>query len=101
MNTNNQQEAIRMAIAILESTLEDDIAENHIKPTANAPVEMLTIRECAEKFPGLSEHTVRKLVKQDKVRYIRAGEGKRGKILIPKSSLLEYLKGTSKNLKFY
>ena len=92
---NHQQEAIRMAIAILESVLEDDIAKEPIKPIDNAPVEMLTIRECAEKFPGLSEHTVRKLVKQDKVRYIRTGEGKRGKILIPKSALLEYLKITA------
>lgn len=88
----NQQEAIRTTIAILESVLEDNIAENPIKLTANAPVEMLTIKECVEKFPGLSEHTVRKLVKQDKIRYIRTGEGKQGKILIPKVGLMEYLK---------
>lgn len=94
MKINSQQEAIRMAIAILESVLEDEIVEES-KPTANASVEMLTIRECVEKFPGLSEHTVRKLVKQDKIRYIRTGEGKRGKILIPKPAILEYLKITA------
>lgn len=92
MAISNYQEAVKMAIAILQSTLEDSATEESAKHKDDAPVEMLTIRECVQEFPGLSEHTVRKLVKQDKVRYIRTGEGKRGKILIPKAALLEYLK---------
>lgn len=39
---------------------------------------------------GLSEHTVRQLVSQNKITYIRSGAGKRGKILINKSILLKY-----------
>ena len=40
---------------------------------------------------GLTPNTVRQLVKQDKIRYIRAGEGSRGKILVNKDSLIGYL----------
>ena len=50
---------------------------------------MLTIKECTEVVRGLSEHTVRQLVAQGKVKYIRTGQGKRGKILINKEELLK------------
>lgn len=92
MSISNYQEAVKMAIAILQSTLEDSAAEESAKHKDDAPIEMMTIKECVQKFPGLSEHTLRKLVIQDKIRHIRTGEGKRGKILIPKSAMLEYLK---------
>lgn len=54
-------------------------------------MEMLTIKECTEAVKGVSEHTIRKLVSQGRVRFIRTGEGERGKILISKQSLLDYL----------
>ena len=54
-------------------------------------LEMLTVKECAELVNGLSEHTVRQLVAQDKVAFVRAGSGVRGKILVSKASLLKYL----------
>jgi excisionase family DNA binding protein len=56
---------------------------------------MLTIKECAEAVTGLSEHTIHQLVAQEKIPYIRTGKGKRGKILISKAALLEYLGITS------
>ena len=56
-----------------------------------AKPEMLTVKECAALVNGLSEHTVRQLVVQDKVAYVRAGSGVRGKILVSKASLLKYL----------
>ena len=59
------------------------------KPKAH-PVEMLTIKECKELVQGVSEHTIRKLAKQGKIKSVRAGEGKRGKILISKDSFLDY-----------
>ena len=37
-------------------------------------MEMLTVKECTEAVKGLSEHTVRKLVTQGKIHYIRTGE---------------------------
>ena len=52
---------------------------------------MLTVKECAALVPGLSEHTVRQLVKRGDVAYIRCGAGERGKILVSKDSLLKYL----------
>lgn len=54
-------------------------------------VEMLTIKECTAAVHGLSEHTIRQLVAQKKILYIRTGQGKRGKILINKRVLLDYL----------
>ena len=54
------------------------------------PVEMLTVKECTEAVKGLKENTVRSLVAQGKVKYIRTGQGKRGKILINKEDLLNY-----------
>lgn len=64
-------------------------------PPNNDQVEMLTIKECAQQISGLSEHTVRQLVLQNKLPHIRTGQGKCGKILIPKSALLEYLKSAA------
>ncbi len=56
-------------------------------------VEMLTIKESAELIGGLSEHTVRQLVAQGKVKSVRTGEGKRGKILVNKADLVAYFNG--------
>ena len=67
------------------------LAENNSQPTPeNKPVEMLTIKECTEVIQGLSEHTVRQLVAQGKIKSIRTGEGRRGKILVNKSDLISY-----------
>ena len=54
-------------------------------------IEMLTIQECAEEFKGLTQNTIRQLVHQGKIKYIRTGEGRNGKILVNKTSLAEYL----------
>lgn len=54
------------------------------------PVEMLTIKQCTQAVSGLSEHTVRQLVAQGKVKYIRTGQGKRGKILVNKEDLINF-----------
>lgn len=56
-------------------------------------VEMLTIKESAELIGGLSEHTVRQLIAQGKVKSVRTGEGKRGKILVNKADLVAYFQG--------
>ena len=52
---------------------------------------MLTVKKCTALVAGLTEHTVRMLVKQNKVKYIRCGQSTRGKILVSKDSLLKYL----------
>lgn len=61
-------------------------------PTADK-VKMLTIKESAALISGLSEHTVRQLVKQGKVKSVRTGEGKNGKILVNKADLIAYFNG--------
>lgn len=55
------------------------------------PIEMLTIQECAEEFKGLTQNTIRQLIRKGKIKYIRTGEGRNGKILVNKTSLAEYL----------
>ena len=68
--------------------------EGAVPETTKAPapekVKMLTVKECTELIDGLSEHTVRMLVAQNKIKYIRTGEGVRGKILVNKADLLNY-----------
>lgn len=56
-------------------------------------IEMLTVTEAIEEFPGLTRSTLRQLIAQNKIRNFRAGEGNNGKILINKASLVAYLNG--------
>ena len=88
MTTNRKNELIAQLVNILSELIET----NDSDATNNSPstVEMLTIRECTEAVKGLSEHTVRKLIKQDKLPYMRTGEGRNGKILINKADLIAY-----------
>lgn len=85
-------QAIISQILILLSQLsetEDEKPPSAVPPD-DKPIEMLTVKECTEVIKGLSEHTVRQLVAQEKIPYIRTGQGKRGKILISKDALLAY-----------
>lgn len=83
------EEIPRQVLTLLNSTTPSENGKP--SKTNNDTIEMLTIKECAQKVHGLSEHTVRQLVAQNKIPYIRTGQGKRGKILINKRALLEYL----------
>ena len=56
-------------------------------------VKMLTIKECTELIEGISEHSIRMLIAQGKVKAFRTGEGVRGKYLVNKESLLSYFSG--------
>ena len=85
-----QTEIIDRILDLLSELVDDTPAK---KQPETKPVEMLTIKECTKAVRGISEHTVRKLVAQGRVRCIRTGEGERGKILISKQSLLDYLGG--------
>ena len=61
------------------------------QPDEDIPVEMLSIKECAAEFKGLSEHSIRLLVARNKIPSFRAGEGVNGKIMINKYALKQYL----------
>ena len=86
----NKTEIMAQIVALLTQLI-DENTNVTTENKSSAPVEMLTIKECTQAVSGLSEHTVRQLVAQKKIPYIRTGQGKRGKILISKAALLEYL----------
>ena len=91
MTIKQKKEIIAAVSALLEKLI--PIEEDTPTITVSKPAlpEMLTVKECAALVTGLTEHTVRMLVKQNKIRYIRCGQGTRGKILVSKDSLLKYL----------
>lgn len=89
MTIKSKQELISKIVALLNELI--DVEEKTSNPKKDEKIEMLTIKECTELVKGLSEHTVRQLTVQDKIPYIRTGQGKCGKILISKSVLLNYL----------
>ena len=93
MNLTEKKQIISQVVLLLEQLIESQTPTQHIEQTyiKDKPLEMLTIKECAELVNGLSEHTVRQLVSQGKVAYVRAGSGVRGKILVSKASLQKYL----------
>ena len=93
MTIKQKDNIIAEIVSLLEKSIIVD--EGNPKPQVsdnkNPPIELLTIKECVKEVSGLSEHTIRQLIAQDKIPYIRTGQGKRGKILINKSALLNYL----------
>ena len=93
MNLNQKQALIAEIVTLLQAKLEVDIKAEAVNIPAkpnNSAVEMLTIKECCGVIKGLSEHSVRQLVAQKKIPFIRTGQGKRGKILINRNVLMEY-----------
>ena len=91
MTIKQRNELIAAVSALLEKMIPVEQEPTKPTPLAGESLKMLTIKECAALVSGLTEHTVRMLVKQGKVKYIRCGKGARGKILVSKDSLLKYL----------
>ena len=93
--TNAKREEIIAAMSSLLEQLVDNETPK-AEPTTAVPekVEMLTIKECTEAVKGLNEYTVRQLIARKEIPSIRTGQGKRGKILVPKAALLRYFVGT-------
>lgn len=82
------EELLQKVLALLDDSAPK---ENGNLRENDDTIEMLTIKECTQTVHGLSEHTVRQLVTHNKIPYIRTGQDKRGKILINKQALLNYL----------
>jgi len=91
LTIKQKNELIAAVTALLEKMIPVEDDTPFITVSKPELPEMLTIKECAALVSGLTEHTVRMLVKHDKVKYIRCGQGARGKILVSKDSLLKYL----------
>lgn len=92
MTTNRKNELIAQLVSILSELIEANDSEQVTVDSPNT-VEMLTVKECTEVVKGLSEHTIRKLITQGKLPFIRTGEGKHGKMLVNKTDLLDYFNG--------
>lgn len=86
-------ELYQQFFAVLTEYIMHSTSKEPAKATQSDTVEMLTIKECTAIARGLSEHSIRMLVRKGLVTSIRTGEGKNGKILINKQSLIDYLNG--------
>ena len=96
MANQHNQEVINQILELLSELQPEEPKDAKEPETPSMPTtELLTIKECLSVVKGISAHTIRKLVAQGRVRYIRTGEGTRGKILINKRSLLEYINGVA------
>lgn len=95
MTLRQKNELIAELITLLEEKIKIDTEEKSLPPiscSSSQPIEMLTVKECTETVKGLSEHTLRQLIKQGKLPYVRTGAGKNGKILVSKNAMLNYFK---------
>lgn len=92
--SNAKREEIIAAMSSLLEQLSDSEPPKTEQTSAPEKVEMLTIKECTEVVKGLNEYTVRQLIARKEIPSIRTGQGKRGKILVPKAALLRYFVGT-------
>lgn len=92
MESNKEQLLSEILISLNQAvTALPSAEEPHIK---EVKIELLTIKESTAEVKGLSEHTLRLLIKNEKMPYIRAGLGKNGKILIKKSDLYNFFNET-------
>lgn len=93
----NQLEIIMSLIGVLNE-LKTMYEKPQEQKSPEAVAEMLTIAECCDTFRGLTKYTVRKLVLDNKVAYVRAGDGRNGKVLVNKDSLAKFLGGANSEL---
>ena len=93
MSHEKTQEILQQISVLLNSLNE---SETEPKETKQEKVEMLTIRECSEVIKGLNEYTVRQLIARKEIPSVRTGQGKNGKILVPKAALVAYFNGGGK-----
>lgn len=93
MLKSEKQEILSKIMMLLSELIEtDDTASDTLntQTTVQNKVELITIKEASQIISGLSEHTIRQLIRQNKIKYIRTGQGKKGKILIYKDNLINY-----------
>lgn len=93
MTTREKQNLLAQLTVFINSISVEDETKVPAEQKTNEKIELLTVKECTQVIDGLSECTVRQLIAQDKIPYIRTGAGKRGKILVSKAALLDYFGG--------
>ena len=75
MKLNEKNELILQVAELLRQLIPVDEIIPASGEEKSAMPELLTIKECAALVPGLSEHTVRQLVKRGEIAYMRSGAG--------------------------
>lgn len=93
MTNEKKEEIIAAMTGLLEHLTDSEPPKIEPSHAPEQVVEMLTIKECTQAVKGLNEYTVRQPVLRKELPSIRTGQGKRGKILVPKAALLCYLAG--------
>ena len=93
MTNAKREEIIAAMSSLLEQLVDSEPQKAELTTAAPEKVEMLTIKECTEAVKGLNEYTVRQLIARKEIPSIRTGQGKRGKILVPKAALIRYFVG--------
>ena len=93
MTNEKKDEIIAAMTGLLEHLTDNEPPKNEPSHAPEQVVEMLTIKDCTEAVKGLNEYTVRQLIARKEIPSIRTGQGKRGKILVPKAALLRYFAG--------
>ena len=88
MEKNKAQLIAELLILINDSPIE--FQSTDVSQAKETSIELLTVKESVAEIKGLSEHTLRLLIKNDKLPHIRTGMGKNGKILINKADLYNY-----------
>lgn len=95
MDTAKRDRIIIKVIALLEEFIDTQESDDNIvseeSDTKASTTEMLTVKECTDLIQGMTAYTIRLLASSGKISSVRAGEGKNGKILVNKSSLLDYM----------
>lgn len=97
MTTTQKAIIIAKITALLDAELTVTDIESVAPTDEDQPIEMLTLAECAEAVKGLSRSTIRKLVIRGEIPSLRTGDGKRGKILVSKAALMEYINNLKKS----
>lgn len=93
MTNTKREEIIATMSSLLEQLVENEPPKVETPTAIPDTVEMLTVKECCGVVKGLNEYTVRQLVARSEIPFVRCGQGKRGKILIPKAALIAYFSG--------
>jgi hypothetical protein len=84
-------ETAKIALQTATSATMNVLREAAVESTKEATtIILLTIKECLQVIPGLTESTLRRLVAQGKIPVFRPDENKNGKIFINKSVLINY-----------
>lgn len=72
---------------LVAKIVEEKQASEQCKAETNSAPEMLTIKETIKTFPYLSDFTLRKWIREGKIKSHKIGDGKNGKYIINKSDL--------------